>query len=66
MSDNDTTIPPEVVEAAAMQLPGMAGFPHLVEAAIRAAINTWPGVIHNGHWLLFPHTKLPLPATEAK
>lgn len=28
--------------------------------ALASAINAWPGAIHNGHWLLFPHTKLPL------
>lgn len=39
---SDITIPPEAVEAAAMQLPGMAGFPPLVEAAIRAALAAWP------------------------
>ena len=31
---------------------------------LAAALNAWPGVIHNGHWLLFPHTKLPLPQKE--
>lgn len=36
-------IPKEVVEAAAMQLPGMAGFPHLVKAALISGLNAWPG-----------------------
>lgn len=30
-------------------------------AACLAMLRAWPGAIHNGHWLLFPHTKLPLP-----
>lgn len=50
-------IPDEVVEAAvAMRDRGGS-----MSDIIRTAINAWPGVIHNGHWLLFPHTKLPLP-----
>ena len=35
-------IPDEVVEAAAMQLPGMAGHQRYARAAIAAAINAWP------------------------
>ena len=34
-------------------------------AAIAAAINAWPGVIENGHWLLFPHTKISLPTENS-
>lgn len=30
-----------------------------------AAINAWPGAIHNGHWLLFPHTKISLPTENS-
>jgi hypothetical protein len=37
-------IPDEVVEAAAMQLPGMAGHQRYVRAAIAAALNAWPGI----------------------
>lgn len=50
-------IPPDAMYAAwkAMNA-GMT-----LNDAIAAALNAWPGVIHNGHWLLFPHTKLPLP-----
>jgi len=36
-------IPPEVVEAAAMQLPGMAGHQRYVRAAIAAALAAWEG-----------------------
>ena len=39
-------IPDEVVEAAAMQLPGMAGHQRYVRAAIAAALNAWPGAWH--------------------
>ena len=37
-------IPDKVVEAAAMQLPGMAGHQRYVRAAIVAALNAWPGM----------------------
>jgi hypothetical protein len=37
-------IPDEVVEAAAMQLPGMAGHQRYVREAIAAALAAWPGV----------------------
>jgi hypothetical protein len=37
----------------------------LARAAIAAAINAWPGAFHNGHWLLFPHTKIPLPTENS-
>jgi hypothetical protein len=47
-------IPDEVVEAALKKR-------GLMREAIADALKAWPGVIHNGHWLLFPHTKLPLP-----
>lgn len=33
---------------------------------IAAALNAWPGAIHNGHWLLYPHTKLPLSPKETE
>jgi len=39
-------IPDEVVDAAAMQFPGMAGHQRYVRAAISAAINAWPGAWH--------------------
>lgn len=32
----------------------------LARAALAAGLKAWPGAFHNGHWLLFPHTKLPL------
>jgi hypothetical protein len=35
-------IPPDVVEAAAMQLPGMAGHQRYVREAIAAALAVWP------------------------
>jgi hypothetical protein len=41
---NTAQIPPEVVEAAGMQLPGMAGHQRYVRAAIAAALNAWPGM----------------------
>jgi hypothetical protein len=49
-------IPDEVVEALLDTSNVAQPWTH----AIAAAINAWPGVIENGHWLLFPHTKLPL------
>jgi hypothetical protein len=68
---NDITIPPEALEAAvkAMQTARNTGahlqwpdyWDNLARAAILAMLNAWPGAIHNGHWLLFPHTKIPLP-----
>ena len=39
-------IPDEVVEAAAMQLPGMAGYQRYVRAALAAALNAWPGAFN--------------------
>ena len=58
----DITIPPVALEA------GENAFceawdrdePALLAFAI-AMLKAWPGAIHNGHWLLFPHTKLLLP-----
>jgi hypothetical protein len=37
-------IPDEVVEAASVQLPGMAGHQRYVRAAIAAALAAWPGM----------------------
>ena len=54
-------IPDEVVQELIATLYGKPGLPY--REAIAAAINAWPGVIENGHWLLFPHTKLPLTET---
>lgn len=74
---DNITIPPEVIEAAleAFALAsGLGIFPddekdeewredlqNGMRAACLAMLKAWPGAIHNGHWLLFPHTKLPLP-----
>ena len=63
----DITIPPEALEAgrhAVNELRKRYEFPTslmLASAACIAMLKAWPGAIHNGHWLLFPHTKLPLP-----
>lgn len=53
-------IPPEVVEAAAMQLPGMAGHQRYVRAAIAAALAAWPGA-ETLEWPLGADLILPLP-----
>jgi hypothetical protein len=67
----DITIPPEALEAAAIELApapwsmytedAQEHFRRKARAACLAMLRAWPGAIHNGHWLLFPHTKLPLP-----
>lgn len=33
----------------------------IARAACLATLKAWPGAIYNGHWLFFPHFKLPLP-----
>lgn len=57
------TIPPEAAKALAMAILEMTGEGIDMDearAACLAMLKAWPGAIHNGHWLLFPHTKLPL------
>ena len=58
----DITIPPEALEAAvkAYFATKKDSYEGWINDACIAMLKAWPGVIHNGHWLLFPHTKLPL------
>jgi hypothetical protein len=56
----DITIPPEALAAMRAKLPPFFS-ESMARAACLAMLKAWPGAIHNGHWLLFPHTKLPLP-----
>jgi hypothetical protein len=54
-------IPEEVVKAAAMQLPGMAGHQRYVREAIAAALAVWPGADTIGAvGLMKPSLILPL------
>jgi hypothetical protein len=59
----DITIPREALEAALAPLtyPDGTRPDRIMEMRLVAMLKAWPGAIHNGHWLLFPHTKIPLP-----